>query len=109
MAVEQGNVVFKYKGDTLTRNIQGSVMMTVDILGDWREEIITLVSGEIRVYTTTIPATDRRVSLFQDPAYRIQVANLTMGYAQQPITSYYMGLPPEASANQKPLIPFKLK
>ncbi len=102
-----GSSVYKYKGDSLTHNIQGSVVMTADILGDWREEIITVLSnGEIRVYTTSIPATDKRVSLIQDPAYRIQVAHLTMGYAQQPLTSYYMGLSPQESATRQPLVPF---
>ena len=49
-------------------------MAWADILGDWREEIITYTSGELRIYTTIIPATDRRVCLMQDPLYRIDVA-----------------------------------
>lgn len=104
---QRGSVILKYKGDTLTTNIQGSVLMTIDVLGDWREEVISLLpTGEMRIYSTNIPATDRRVSLFQDPAYRIQVANQTMGYSQQPMTSYYMGLPLEESAKYKPILPF---
>ena len=64
--------------------IEGSVVLIADILGDWREEIITSVPGELRIYTTTIPATDRRVCLMQDPIYRLDVAGATSGYYQVP-------------------------
>ncbi len=37
--------------------------MTADLFGDWREEIITALPGELRIYSTAIPATDRRVTL----------------------------------------------
>ena len=47
--------------------------LSADILGDWREEIIVSVPGEIRIYTTTIPTTRRRVCLLQDPLYRKNV------------------------------------
>ena len=30
-----------------------------DILGDWREELVIALPNEVRVYTTTIPATNR--------------------------------------------------
>jgi len=40
-------------------------MMMADILGDWREELITVLPGELRIYTTTIPARDRRVCLIR--------------------------------------------
>ena len=41
--------------EPLTR-IEGSMVAVVDLLGDWREEIITSVPGELRIYVTTIPA-----------------------------------------------------
>ncbi|MGI6355592.1 MAG: hypothetical protein ACOX6W_10920 [Lentisphaeria bacterium] len=31
------------------------------MLGDWREEIFTTVKGEFRIYSTPLPAMDRRV------------------------------------------------
>jgi len=55
--------IVKYKGETLTSNIEGSIIMMADILGDWREELITALPGELRIYTTTIPAKDRRYGL----------------------------------------------
>jgi rhamnogalacturonan endolyase len=83
--------VSKWQGPTLTNDIEGNVMAWADILGDWREEIITYVDGELRIYTTVIPAADRRVCLMQDPLYRIDVALKSMGYDQIPMTSYYLG------------------
>ena len=66
-------------------------MAWADILGDWREEIITYVDGELRIYTTIIPAIDRRVCLMQDSIYRIDVVLKSMGYDQVPMTSYFLG------------------
>lgn len=85
------NRIFKWKGATLTDKIEGRVMNWVDIIGDWREEIVTYQNDEIRIYTTAIPATDRRVCLMQDSLYRIDVALKAMGYDQPPMTSYYLG------------------
>jgi rhamnogalacturonan endolyase len=84
--------IVKYKGPTLTSGIEGSIIMMADILGDWREELITVLPGELRIYTTTIPATDRRVCLMQDPVYRAEVAHRSMGYEQSPVTGYYLGI-----------------
>ncbi|MBN2584797.1 MAG: silent information regulator protein Sir2 [Planctomycetes bacterium] len=68
--------------------VEGSIAAVADVLGDWREEIITSVGGQLRIYTTTIPAVDRRACLMQDPIYRLDVAAAAMGYFQVPMTSY---------------------
>lgn len=83
--------VIKYSGEILTSGIKGNVSFTADIIGDWREEIITVLPGELRIYTTTIPAKDRRICLMQDPFYRAEIVVQTMGYQQPPLTSYYLG------------------
>lgn len=85
-----GDRVFKYgAGDRepLLR-IDGRLIAVVDLWGDWREEIITTVPGQLRIYTTTLAAQDRRVSLMQDRLYRLQVVAAAMGYYQVPTTSY---------------------
>lgn len=64
--------------------MQGSIIGVADILGDWREEIIATVGGELRIYSTTIPAKDRQVCLMQDPIYRLDVATASQGYFQIP-------------------------
>jgi rhamnogalacturonan endolyase len=60
--------------------IEGRVIAVVDCLGDHREEVITTVKGELRIYTSTISASDRRVCLMQEHQYRLGVAAQTMGY-----------------------------
>ena len=60
--------------------IKGRVIAIVDCLGDYREEVITSLKGELRIYTTTIPASRRRVCLMQDRQYRLGVVAQTMGY-----------------------------
>jgi rhamnogalacturonan endolyase len=82
-----GGKLWKYKGATLAK-IEGDVIAVADVLGDWREEIITSRRGELRIYTTPIPATDRRVCLMQDPLYRMDVVVAAMGYYQVPMLSY---------------------
>lgn len=86
-----GSRIFRYPDDTITSHIEGVQVAWADILGDWREEIITSVPGELRIYTTPIPAANRRITLMQDPLYRTGVAHLSMGYGQPPVTSYYIG------------------
>jgi rhamnogalacturonan endolyase len=60
--------------------IQGRVIAVVDCLGDYREEVITSLKGQLRIYSTTIPTTNRRVCLMQDHQYRLGVVAQTMGY-----------------------------
>jgi len=75
-------------GERRLQKVAGRVIAVADVLGDWREEIITSVPGEMRIYTTTIPAADRRTCLMQDPLYRADVTHAAMGYFQVPMLSY---------------------
>jgi rhamnogalacturonan endolyase len=75
----------------LTEGIEGDILMIADLEGDWREELITALPGELRIYHTNIPARDRRVTLMQDPLYRSYVAHRSMGYPQAPVPSFYLG------------------
>jgi len=83
-------VVSKWQGPEVGK-VQGFTQQVADILGDWREEIVTFSDGELRIYSTTIPAADRRVTLMQDPVYRHDVTHRSMGYPHVPMTSYYLG------------------
>jgi rhamnogalacturonan endolyase len=64
--------------------LEGRVVAIADCIGDWREEIITALEGEIRIYSTTVPSTTRRICLMQDRLYRTDVAAQTMGYFYPP-------------------------
>ncbi|MCL4204258.1 MAG: hypothetical protein KJ000_17385 [Pirellulaceae bacterium] len=84
----RGSRIAAYQGGTLAEGISGRVVLKADVLGDWREEIIASVDGELRIYTTPIPAMDRRVCLMQDPVYRQATTMNAMGYTQDPTLSY---------------------
>ncbi len=77
-----------YGGGPVQGRTEGAVRITADVVGDWREELITSVKGELRIYSTTIPAMDRRVCLMQDPVYRSGTTMNSMGYTQDPTLSY---------------------
>ena len=75
--------IFDYNGGTIMK-IEGRVIGIADCLGDWREEIITSLPGEIRIYSTTIPTDNRRICLMQDRQYRLGVTAASMGYFYPP-------------------------
>ena len=75
--------IFNYGGETVTE-IEGRILGIADCMGDWREEIITSLPGEIRIYSTTIPTETRRVCLMQDRQYRLGVTASSMGYFYPP-------------------------
>jgi rhamnogalacturonan endolyase len=64
-----------------------------DILGDWREEVVWRTSDNtaLRIYTTTIPATNRLPTLMHDRQYRLAIAWQNAGYNQPPHPSFYLG------------------
>jgi autotransporter-associated beta strand protein len=62
-----------------------------DILGDWREEIISVENGNtaLRIYTTKYPATNRLYTLMHNPQYRDETT--TKGYVQASMVDYFLG------------------
>ncbi len=74
--------ITKYRDIGDLGRVEGRVIQVTDVLGDWREEIITSVPGELRIYSTTLPAMHRHVCLMQDPIYRMATAMNAMGYTQ---------------------------
>lgn len=75
--------MYKWPHEKIGR-LEGRIVAIADCLGDWREEIITSLKGELRIYTTAVPAASRRVCLMQDRLYRTDVAIQTMGYFYPP-------------------------
>ncbi|MCM1721079.1 rhamnogalacturonan lyase [Bacteroides ovatus] len=68
--------------------------ISVDILGDWREEIVLCDTGDpskLRIYTTTIPTKHRLYTLMHDPVYRLGIAWQNIGYNQPPHLGFYIG------------------
>lgn len=77
------NRVIEYDGKE-KQAIEGDVLIVADIIGDWREEIVTSVPGELRIYSTNTIADSRKVCLMQNHLYRMAVADSTMGYYNAP-------------------------
>jgi rhamnogalacturonan endolyase len=62
----------------------GVLVGIADVVGDWREEMLMGVPGELRVVSTTHPAATRQRWLMQDRLYRTDVAHQSMGYFYPP-------------------------
>lgn len=75
--------VIEYNGDEKLE-IEGKVLIVADIIGDWREEIITSLPGEVRIYSTNTVSDTKKVCLMQNHLYRMAVADSTMGYYNAP-------------------------
>lgn len=75
--------LFKYP-DTTIMKIDGRAIAVGDVFGDWREEIVISLPGELRIYSSTRPSTWRRPWLMQDRHYRLGVVAGTMGYYREP-------------------------
>lgn len=91
------------QGQMSINGSKSTPVLSADLLGDWREEIIwrSLDGKELRMYTTTIPTQHRLVTLMHDPQYRLAVAWQNAGYNQPPHPSFYLDetspLPPRQS------------
>ncbi|WP_425506132.1 rhamnogalacturonan lyase [Streptomyces harbinensis] len=68
-------------------------VLSGDILGDWREEVVWRTSDNraLRIYSTPIE-TDRKITtLLHDRMYRTGLAWQNTAYNQPPHTSFYLG------------------
>ena len=87
---EETELLLKAEGVVSNNGTKGNPCLSGDILGDWREEVIwaSEEQTELRIYTTTIPATDRRPTLMNDRQYRLAIAWQNVTYNQPPHTSF---------------------
>lgn len=87
------NPIMKFDGCQFNNWTKSNPCLSADILGDWREEVITRTddSSEMRVYVTPIP-TDHRINcLMEDIPYRLSVATQNVAYNQPTWTGFYLG------------------
>jgi rhamnogalacturonan endolyase len=80
-------------GVTSNNGTKSTPVLSGDILGDWREEVVWRATdnSELRIYSTTIQATSRLVTLMQDTQYRESLAAQNSAYNQPPHPSFYLG------------------
>ena len=68
-------------------------LLTGDVLGDWREEILVPAPDgrSLRLYTTTTPTEHRIYTLMQDSQYRLSIAWQNVAYNKPPHPSFFLG------------------
>lgn len=86
---QRSDLLLKAEGTT----IQGAPMLSADILGDWREEVVLPATDQqsLRIYTTPHVTSHKFVTLMQDPQYRLAVAWQNVAYNQPPHPGFYLG------------------
>jgi hypothetical protein len=94
-------------GATSNNGTKSTPSLTADIFGDWREEVIwrTADNTQLRIFTTTIAATNRYVTLMHDTQYRESVAWQNVGYNQPTNTSFFLGAADSSSTPSKAPMP----
>jgi len=106
--LENGTSITRVDGETLlaadgcaaNNGTKSTPVLTADLLGDWREEIIwrETDNSALRLYTTTDVTDIRLFTLMHDPQYRMQVSSEQTGYNQPPHPGFFIGdgmaLPP---------------
>lgn len=87
---EETELLMKAEGVVSNNGTKGNPCLSGDLLGDWREEVIWASSDqtELRIYTTTLPAADRRPTMMNDRQYRLAIAWQNVGYNQPPHPSF---------------------
>lgn len=99
--LEDGTTISKHGKGTLlsasgsasNNSTKSNPVLSADLLGDWREEVIWRSSDntELRLYSTTIPTEYRLYTLMHDPVYRMAVAWQNVGYNQPPHPGFFLG------------------
>lgn len=70
---------------------RNSPIVSADLFGDWREEVVWRVGTDtLRVYTTTISTEHRIRTLMHDPQYRVSVASEGSVYNQPPHPGFFL-------------------
>ncbi|MBN1578340.1 MAG: hypothetical protein JW913_17395 [Chitinispirillaceae bacterium] len=102
-----GNRVSKYGGGTLLtasgcssiNGTKSTPVLSADLYGDWREEVIFSCGGSLKIFTTTIPTRHKLYTLMHDRQYRSAIAWQNVAYNQPPHPGYFIGdgmkLPPK--------------
>lgn len=86
-----GGSLLSTSGTSTINGTKGVPTLQADLFGDWREEVVLLAGSELRIYTTTIPTTNRLYTLMHDPHYRVSVAWQNVAYNQPPYAGFYLG------------------
>ncbi|MDO4802223.1 MAG: hypothetical protein Q4A15_08665, partial [Prevotellaceae bacterium] len=83
----------RFEGTTFNNGSKQNPCLSGDIIGDWREEVLTRTtdSNELRLYISDIPTTHRITTLLDDIPYRLSIAYQNTAYNQPPEVGFYLG------------------
>lgn len=87
------NSILSPAGLASNNSTKSTPCLSADLFGDWREEVIwrTTSNDELRIYTTTMVATNRLYTLMHDPQYRCAIAWQNTAYNQPPHPGFFLG------------------
>ncbi|MBQ0063136.1 MAG: rhamnogalacturonan lyase [Prevotella sp.] len=87
------DVICRFDGTTFNNGSKQNPCLSGDIIGDWREEVLTrtLDSRELRLYISPIPTPYRMNCLLEDVPYRMSIAAQNVAYNQPPEVGFYLG------------------
>jgi rhamnogalacturonan endolyase len=89
----EGTLLLNATGCDKNNGTKSNPCLQVDMLGDWREEVIFRRSDNsaLRIYTTTDTTQYRITTLMHDHVYRMGIAWQNVAYNQPPHTGFYVG------------------
>lgn len=92
---ETETVLLRAEGCSSNNGTKKTPVLSGDILGDWREEVILRSDDntELRIYTTMIPSKHRHVTLLEDRQYRLALLWQNTTYNQPPHPSFALEEP----------------
>lgn len=93
---------YNVEGSSLNNYTKANPCLVADILGDWREELITRSSSDqtkIIIFSTPVTTPHRVYTLMHDAHYRLSIAWQNVAYNQPPHLGYY--LPDNVGKNLK--------
>lgn len=104
------SIIFTADSCTSNNTTKATPTVSADLFGDWREEFVLRKTDNtaLRIFTTTIPAKNRFITLMHDSQYRAAIAWQNSAYNQPPHLSYYLGdsmtPPPHINIDVEPLV-----
>ena len=83
----------RFEGTTFNNGSKQNPCLSGDIIGDWREEVLTRTtdSNELRLYISDMPTSHRITTLLDDIPYRLSIASQNTAYNQPPEVGFYLG------------------
>lgn len=85
--------LFDGSGVTSSNGTKSTPVLSGDLFGDWREEVIWrhTDNSALRIYATSTPTTTKLHTLVHDAQYRVALAWQNTAYNQPPHPSYFLG------------------